>query len=59
MAFYSFKLISLVFLTTPQGNKESYLNSLESKLAVIIPLLILAIFSIIFSDLFVGIGTDF
>jgi NADH-ubiquinone oxidoreductase chain 5 len=62
-AFYSFRLISLVFLTTPQGNKESYLNSHESKLAVIIPLLILAIFSIffgfIFSDLFVGLGTDF
>jgi NADH-ubiquinone oxidoreductase chain 5 len=62
-AFYSFRLISLVFLTTPQGNKESYLNSHESKLAVIVPLLILAIFSIffgfIFSDLFVGIGTDF
>ena len=62
-AFYSFRLISLVFLTAPQGNKESYLNSHESKLAVIIPLLILAIFSIffgfIFSDLFVGLGTDF
>jgi NADH-ubiquinone oxidoreductase chain 5 len=62
-AFYSFRLISLVFLTTPQGNKESYLNSHESKLAVIIPLLILAIFSIffgfLFSDLFVGLGTDF
>jgi NADH-ubiquinone oxidoreductase chain 5 len=62
-AFYSFRLISLVFLTTPQGNKESYLNSHESKLAVIVPLLILAIFSIffgfIFSDLFVGLGSDF
>jgi len=62
-AFYSFRLISLVFLTTPNGQKESYLNSHESKLAVIIPLLILAIFSIffgfIFSDLFVGIGSDF
>jgi len=62
-AFYSFRLISLVFLTSPQGNKESYLNSHESKLAVIVPLLILAIFSIffgfIFSDLFVGLGTDF
>jgi len=62
-AFYSFRLISLVFLTTANGQKESYLNSHESKLAVIIPLLILAIFSIffgfIFSDLFVGIGNDF
>jgi NADH-ubiquinone oxidoreductase chain 5 len=62
-AFYSFRLISLVFLTTCNGQKEAYLNSHESKLAVIIPLLILAIFSVffgfIFSDLFVGIGTDF
>jgi NADH-ubiquinone oxidoreductase chain 5 len=62
-AFYSFRLISLVFLTTPNGNKISYLNSHESNLAVVIPLLILAIFSIffgyIFSDLFVGIGSDF
>jgi NADH-ubiquinone oxidoreductase chain 5 len=62
-AFYSFRLISLVFLTSANGQKESYLNSHESKLAVIIPLLILAIFSIffgfIFSDLFVGMGSDF
>ena len=62
-AFYSFRLISLVFLTTANGQKESYLNSHESKIATIIPLLILAIFSIffgfIFSDLFVGIGNDF
>jgi len=26
-AFYSFRLISLVFLTTPNGNKQSYFNS--------------------------------
>jgi len=62
-AFYSFRLISLVFLTTPNGNKISYLKSHESNLAVVIPLLILAIFSIFFgyvlSDLFVGIGSDF
>ncbi|KAF8229352.1 NADH dehydrogenase subunit 5, partial [Tricholoma matsutake] len=30
-AFYSFRLISLVFLTTPNGQKQSYLNSHESK----------------------------
>nr|YP_009710614.1 NADH dehydrogenase subunit 5 [Amanita bisporigera]QFZ98563.1 NADH dehydrogenase subunit 5 [Amanita bisporigera] len=62
-AFYSFRLISLVFLTTPNGKKHSYLNSHESNLTVIIPLLTLALFSIffgyIFSDLFVGMGTDF
>jgi NADH-ubiquinone oxidoreductase chain 5 len=62
-AFYSFRLISLVFLTNPNGQKESYLNSHESNVFVIIPLLLLALFSIffgyIFSDLFVGVGSDF
>ena len=62
-AFYSFRLISLVFLTVPNGSKTSYLNSHEANLSVIIPLLILALFSIffgyIFSDLFVGVGSDF
>nr|WRO39384.1 NADH dehydrogenase subunit 5 [Floccularia luteovirens] len=62
-AFYSFRLISLVFLTTANGPKISYLNIHEANLAVIIPLLVLALFSIlfgyIFSDLFVGVGSDF
>ena len=62
-AFYSFRLISLVFLTYPNGQKESYLNTHESNIFVIIPLLVLALFSIffgyIFSDLFVGVGSDF
>src|SRR5215475_10516014 len=62
-AFYSFRLISLVFLGTANGPKHSYLNSHESNLAVIIPLLMLALFSIffgyVFSDLYVGVGSDF
>jgi NADH-ubiquinone oxidoreductase chain 5 len=62
-AFYSFRLISLVFLTVPNGIKNIYLNSHESNFAVIIPLFILALFSIffgfVFSDLFVGMGSDF
>nr|YP_010886786.1 NADH dehydrogenase subunit 5 [Lanmaoa macrocarpa]WJH17087.1 NADH dehydrogenase subunit 5 [Lanmaoa macrocarpa] len=62
-AFYSFRLISLVFLTVPNGIKIVYLNSHESNFAVIIPLFILALFSIffgfVFSDLFVGVGSDF
>ena len=62
-AFYSFRLISLVFLTVPNGSKNSYLNSHEANLAVIIPLFVLALFSIffgfVFSDLFVGVGSDF
>src|ERR1700748_1148681 len=62
-AFYSFRLICLVFLGIPNGQKISYLNSHESNIATIIPLLILALFSIffgyIFSDLFEGMGSDF
>jgi len=62
-AFYSFRLISLVFLTVPNNIKSVYSNTHEANILVIIPLCILAIFSIlfgyIFSDLFVGVGTDF
>lgn len=62
-AFYSFRLISLVFLQEPNGQRQSYSNAHESNIFVIIPLLTLAIFSIVFgyfmSDLFVGIGSDF
>jgi NADH-ubiquinone oxidoreductase chain 5 len=62
-AFYSFRLISLVFLTVPNGIKKVYLDSHESNFAVVIPLFVLALFSIFFgyllSDLFVGVGTDF
>ena len=62
-AFYSVRLLSLVFFSVPNGAKASYLNSHEANLAVIIPLFILALFSIGFgyigSDLFVGVGTDF
>lgn len=62
-AFYSFRLISLVFLTLPNGQKKAYLNTHESNKVVLFPLFILALFSIffgfVFSDLFVGIGSDF
>lgn len=62
-AFYSFRLISLVFLTYPNGPKQSYLNCHEANIATIIPLFILALFSIFFgfllSDVYVGVGSDF
>lgn len=62
-AFYSFRLISLVFLTVPNGPEKSYLNSHEANVSVIIPLSILALFSIFFgfigSDMFIGMGSDF
>jgi NADH-ubiquinone oxidoreductase chain 5 len=62
-AFYSFRLISLVFLSKPNGKKFSYLNSHEANNAVIVPLFVLALFSIGFgyfaSDIFAGVGSDF
>jgi NADH-ubiquinone oxidoreductase chain 5 len=62
-AFYSFRLISLVFLTYPNAPKSDYINSHEASISVIIPLFLLSLASIffgfIFSDSFVGIGTDF
>ena len=62
-AFYSFRLISLVFFSYPNAPRQTYLNVHESSMSVIIPLSFLSIFSIffgfVFSDLFVGIGTDF
>lgn len=61
--FYSFRLISIVFLTYPNAPKKYYLQTHESSSTVLIPLLILSLFSIffgyLFSDLFVGIGSDF
>src|SRR3979490_1999969 len=47
-AFYSFRLINLEFLTYPNGSRTNYLNSHEVNLSVIIPLFILALFSIFF-----------
>lgn len=62
-AFYSFRLISLTFLTYPNAKRTDYLNSHEASLSVVIPLTVLALFSIffgfVFSDLFVGVGSDF
>ena len=62
-AFYSVRLLCLVFFTVPNGPKASYVNSHEANLAVIIPLLGLALFSIGFgylvSDIFAGVGSDF
>jgi len=62
-AFYSVRLLSLVFFTVPNGSKVSYENVHEANIAIIIPFIVLALFSIFFgylgSDLFVGVGSDF
>ena len=62
-AFYSFRLISLVFLSYPNAPRTDYLHVHEASIHVIIPLAVLSLFSIffgyIFSDLLVGMGSDF
>ena len=61
-AFYSVRLINLVYLTVPNANKPSYLNIHSENYTVLIPLSLLALFAIflgyIGSD-FVGLGSDF
>lgn len=61
-AFYSIRLINLVYFTVPNANKKAYLNIHSENLTVIIPLTILALFALflgfIASD-FVAIGSDF
>src|SRR5271167_1263307 len=62
-AFYSFRLISLTFLSYPNAPKINYLNVHEADIFVIIPLFVLSLFSIFFgyiaSDIYVGLGSDF
>jgi NADH-ubiquinone oxidoreductase chain 5 len=61
-AFYSIRLINLVYLTTPNANKSSYTNIHSEGYIVLIPLSILALFAIflgyIGSD-YVALGSDF
>lgn len=61
-AFYSFRLISMTFLTTPNAPKGDYEHTHEQPLIVMIPLIILALMSIFFGyiakDSFVGMGSD-
>lgn len=61
-AFYSFRLISMTFLTTPNAPKGDYEHTHEQPLVIVIPLVILALMSIFFGyiakDSFVGMGSD-
>jgi NADH-ubiquinone oxidoreductase chain 5 len=61
--FYSFRLISLTFFTTPSAPKGDYLHRHEAPIIIVIPLVILSIMSIVFGyiakDAFVGPGSDF
>jgi NADH-ubiquinone oxidoreductase chain 5 len=62
-AFYSTRLIFLVFLSIPNGNKQNILNAHEGSLRMVLPLFILCLLSIFIGfltkDLFIGFGTSF
>jgi len=62
-AFYSVRLLFLVFLAEPNGNRMVILNAHEGSWLMTLPLFILSILSIIVSfltrDIFIGFGTDF
>lgn len=62
-AFYSTRLLYLVFLAEPSGNKNIIFNAHEGTIRMTFPLFILAILSIfvgfLTKDLFIGFGTDF
>jgi len=59
---YSVKVLYLTFLTNPNGPFISYKYVNEGNLFITIPLIILALFSIIFGyvfkDMFIGLGSD-
>jgi NADH-ubiquinone oxidoreductase chain 5 len=62
-AFYSTKLLFLVFLAEPNGNRKTILNAHEGSLRLGLPLFLLSLFSIsigfLTKDLFIGFGTNF
>ena len=61
-AFYSFRLISMTFLTVPNAPKGDYESTHDQPLLIAVPLVVLALRSIFFGyvakDSFVGMGSD-
>ena len=62
-AFYSTRLLYLVFLANPNGNKNITLHAHEGSWKMTLPLFLLAILSItvgyLSKDMFIGFGTNF
>jgi proton-translocating NADH-quinone oxidoreductase chain L len=62
-AFYSIRLLFLVFLAEPNGNRVVVLNAHEASWRMGFPLFILSVFSICIGfltrDFFIGFGTNF
>ena len=60
---YSVKVLYLTFLATPNGPLSSYKSAHEGSIYMSIPLIILAVFSILFGyltkDIFIGLGSNF
>jgi NADH-ubiquinone oxidoreductase chain 5 len=62
-AYYSVRLLTITFLTYPNGNLCRYNGAHEAPFIIAVPLVLLSILTIFFGfltkDLFVGLGTDF
>ena len=62
-AFYSIRLLFLVFLANPNGNKNILFSTHEGTWKMTLPLFLLSLFSIfvgfLSKDLFIGFGTNF
>ncbi len=62
-AFYSVRVLYLVFLSEPNGNKNILFSAHEGTIRMTFPLFVLCILSIFIGflskDLFIGFGTDF
>ena len=62
-SFYSTRLLFLVFLSEPSGNKKNIINAHEGTLRMTIPLFLLSILSIfvgfLTKEIFIGFGTFF
>ncbi len=62
-AFYSTRLLFLVFLSNPNGIKNSTLHAHEGSWRMTLPLFLLSIFSVtvgyLSKDMFIGFGTNF
>ena len=62
-AFYSVRLLFLVFLSNPNGNRKIILNAHEGSWEIGFPLFLLSIFSVLIGymtkEIFIGFGTKF
>lgn len=62
-AFYSYRVLMLVFFSTPKANRTAYAHTHEAGLLLGTPLVVLSVLSIVFGflakDLWLGMGTDY